>query len=119
MVQPYVEKSDGFAGNLLLRLMFCQGHLNLLKKRNVFFQLIGTTYGGTDKQFLLCPDMRGRLPVHQGQWIYFGRKQVELKVTFTVNQAHSHPFLRYPARQLRLIQAMAWLPKLNDADVFW
>ena len=37
-----------------------------ISENEVLFQLLGTTYGGDGQETFNLPDLRGRLPLHQG-----------------------------------------------------
>lgn len=68
MSQPYVGEVRLFAGNFAPSgWAFCQGQLTSIAENEVLFQLIGTTYGGDGQNTFGLPDLRGRVPVHQGQ----------------------------------------------------
>jgi microcystin-dependent protein len=45
----------------------CNGQLLPIAPNEALFQLIGTTYGGDGETTFALPDLRGRLPVSQGQ----------------------------------------------------
>ena len=45
----------------------CDGSLLPISQYDVLFALIGTTYGGDGQTTFAVPDLRGRLPIHQGQ----------------------------------------------------
>jgi microcystin-dependent protein len=96
MAQPYVGEIRMFAGNFApAGWMFCEGQLLPISENETLFQLIGTTYGGDGESTFALPDLRGRLPIHQGNnFILAETGGVEL-VTLTVNQipAHSHALL--------------------------
>jgi microcystin-dependent protein len=57
------------------------------------FQLIGTTYGGDGQSTFALPDLRGRLPVHQGNGYILAETGGAEEVTLTAQQipVHSHP----------------------------
>ncbi len=44
----------------------CDGQLLLISQNNALFNLIGTTYGGDGELTFGLPDLRGRVPAHQG-----------------------------------------------------
>lgn len=68
MAQPYVGEIRIFAGNFPpVGWMFCEGQLLPISENDVLFQLIGTTYGGDGQTTFALPDLRGRVPIHQGQ----------------------------------------------------
>lgn len=68
MSEPFVGEIKMFAGNFAPRgFAFCDGQLLQIQQYQALFSLIGTFYGGDGRTTLGLPDMRGRLPVHQGQ----------------------------------------------------
>ena len=50
--------------------MFCEGQLLPISENETLFQLIGTTYGGDGESTFALPDLRGRLPIHQGNGVH-------------------------------------------------
>jgi microcystin-dependent protein len=96
MAQPYVGEIRMFAGNFApAGWMFCEGQPLPISENETLFQLIGTTYGGDGQSTFALPDLRGRLPVHQGNGFILAETGGVEEVTLTVNQiaAHSHPML--------------------------
>ncbi|MEO5714170.1 MAG: tail fiber protein [Luteolibacter sp.] len=96
MAQPYVGEIRIFAGNFApAGWMFCEGQLLPISENETLFQLIGTTYGGDGQETFALPDMRGRIPIHQGGGFTLAETGGVEEVTLTVNQipAHSHPLL--------------------------
>jgi microcystin-dependent protein len=45
---------------------FCNGAQQSIAENSALYNLIGTTYGGDGQQTFNLPDLRGRLPLHQG-----------------------------------------------------
>ncbi len=96
MAQPYVGEIRMFAGNFApAGWMFCEGQLVSISENEVLFQLIGTTYGGDGQSTFALPDLRGRLPLHQGNGFILAETGGAEEITLTVNQipSHSHPML--------------------------
>lgn len=96
MAQPYVGEIRIFAGNFApAGWMFCEGQLLPISENETLFQLIGTTYGGDGQSTFALPDLRGRLPIHQGSGYVLAETGGVEEVTLTVNQiaVHSHPML--------------------------
>jgi microcystin-dependent protein len=94
--QPYVGEIRMFAGNFApAGWMFCEGQLLPISEYETLFNLIGTTYGGDGQSTFQLPDLRGRLPIHQGNGFTLAETGGVETVTLTVSQipAHSHPFL--------------------------
>lgn len=96
MAQPYVGEIRMFAGNFApAGWMFCAGQLLPISENETLFQLIGTTYGGDGQSTFALPDLRGRIPLHQGNGFILAETGGAEEITLTVAQmpAHSHPFL--------------------------
>ncbi|MEO8054400.1 MAG: tail fiber protein [Acidobacteriota bacterium] len=96
MAQPYVGEIRMFAGNFApAGWMFCEGQLLPISENETLFQLIGTTYGGDGQSTFALPDLRGRLPLHQGNGFILAETGGAEEITLTVSQipAHSHPVL--------------------------
>jgi microcystin-dependent protein len=75
--------------------MFCEGQLLPISENETLFQLIGTTYGGDGESTFALPDLRGRIPIHQGNGFILAETGGAEEVTLTVNQvpAHTHALL--------------------------
>ncbi len=85
-----------FAGNFApAGWMFCEGQLLPISENETLFQLIGTTYGGDGESTFALPDLRGRLPLHQGNGFILAETGGAEEIALTVNQipSHSHPML--------------------------
>ena len=96
MAQPYVGEIRMFAGNFApAGWMFCEGQLLPISENETLFQLIGTTYGGDGQSTFALPDLRGRIPIHQGNGFILAETGGAEEITLTVNQipAHTHPML--------------------------
>ncbi len=101
MSEPFVGEIRMFAGNFAPRgWAFCDGQLLAVSQNDALFSLIGTIYGGDGRTTFALPDMRGRLPVHQGQGPglsprRLGARYGSEKVNLTINQipSHSHEYL--------------------------
>jgi microcystin-dependent protein len=91
MAQPYVGEIRIFAGNFApAGWMFCEGQLLPISENETLFQLIGTTYGGDGESTFGLPDLRGRLPMHQGNGFVLAETGGAEEVTITVNTMPSH-----------------------------
>lgn len=93
MAQPYVGQIRIFAGNFPpAGWMFCEGQLLPISENEVLFQLIGTTYGGDGESTFALPDLRGRIPIHQGNGFILAETGGAEEITLSVNQipVHAH-----------------------------
>jgi microcystin-dependent protein len=85
-----------FAGNFApAGWMFCEGQLLPISENETLFQLIGTTYGGDGESTFALPDLRGRIPIHQGNGFILAETGGAEEITLTVQQmpAHTHALL--------------------------
>ncbi len=98
MSQPFIGEIRMFAGNFPpVGWARCDGQLMPISQNDALFALIGTTYGGDGVNTFALPDLRGRVPVHQGPgpglspWV-IGQSFGSETVTLTSNQlpAHAH-----------------------------
>ena len=80
---------------------FCDGSLIPISQNDALFNLIGTTYGGDGEENFGLPDLRGRVPLHQGQGLgisqnyILGQAAGAEQVTLTTSQIpmHNHTLL--------------------------
>ena len=73
MSSPFVGEIRMFAGNFApAGWATFQGQLMPISENETLFQLIGTTYGGDGITTFAVPDLRGRVPVHQGNTTVIG-----------------------------------------------
>jgi microcystin-dependent protein len=99
MSQPYLGEIRMFGGNFApVGWAFCDGTLLPIAQNDALFAVIGATYGGNGQTTFALPDLRGRLPLHQGtgQSSYTpGQTGGAEKVTLTASQlpAHTHTLL--------------------------
>jgi microcystin-dependent protein len=67
MSNPYIGEIRMFGANFAPSgWALCQGQLLPISQYEALFNLIGTTYGGDGMTTFGLPDLRGRLPAHQG-----------------------------------------------------
>jgi microcystin-dependent protein len=100
MSQPFLGEIRMFAGNYAPRgWQLCNGQLLPLNQYTALFSLLGTTFGGNGINNFQLPDLRGRIPVGEGQGIgltartmgeFAGNENVTI-TTQTMAQ-HNHQF---------------------------
>lgn len=67
MATPFLGVINMFAGNFAPRgFALCQGQIQSIAQNDALFALLGTTYGGDGQNTFALPDLRGRVPIHQG-----------------------------------------------------
>ena len=104
MSEPYIGEIRMFAGNFAPRSWaLCDGQLLSVSQNDALFSLLGTIYGGDGRTTFALPDMRGRIPIHQGHGAgltdrrigsRFGSEQETLSVSEL--PSHSHAFQASP-----------------------
>lgn len=78
---------------------FCDGSTLSIAENSTLFNLIGTIYGGNGQTTFNLPDLRGRVPIHQGSngsnTYVIGQPGGVESVTVVMNQfpAHNHALL--------------------------
>jgi len=101
MAVPFIGEIRMFAGNFPpYGWAFCDGQELPIYENETLFTLIGTTYGGDGENTFRLPDMRGRLPMHQGtgssgNTYTLAETGGSESVVLTMQQipAHSHKFM--------------------------
>ncbi len=95
MSQPYVGQIILVGFNFAPNGWFpCDGRLLPISQYETLFNLIGTTYGGDGQSTFALPDLRGRVPIHQGVGqgsnYVTGQTGGAEQVTLTTNQIPPH-----------------------------
>lgn len=96
MSEPFLGEIRMFAGNFAPRgWALCDGQLLAVSSHDALFSLLGTIYGGDGRTTFGLPDMRGRLPMHQGtgpglSQRNLGSKSGTERVTLNNTQLASH-----------------------------
>ena len=98
-MEPFVGEINYVAFNFAPEGWFqCDGQTLPINQYTALFSLLGTTYGGNGTTTFALPDMRGKVPVHQGQhpggsMFLMGQTSGAENVTLTINNmpAHNHP----------------------------
>jgi microcystin-dependent protein len=96
MSTPYIGEIRLFGGNFApVGWFFCDGSLLPISQFDTLFALIGTIYGGDGQQTFALPDLRGRVPVHQGQGPGLSNRTIGEQggsetVTLTASQMPQH-----------------------------
>jgi microcystin-dependent protein len=68
MSSPYIGQIVIFAGNYApAGWALCAGQLLPIQQNQALFSILGVTYGGNGQSNFALPDLRGRIPVQQGQ----------------------------------------------------
>lgn len=96
MAEPYIGEIRMFGGNFApLGWAMCDGAQLAISENDTLYALIGTTYGGDGQVTFNLPDLRGRVPSHQGskngQTYVIGQSTGLESVSLAPNQLPAHP----------------------------
>ena len=127
MSQPYVGEIRMFGfGRVPNGWQPCDGRLLSIAEYEVLFALIGTTYGGDGQASFAVPDLRGRLPIHQGTGpglsnYVIGQMSGTESVTLISQQmpAHTHTAVATTGLATALTPGTALLPGAVSGDNFY
>ena len=96
MADPFLGEIKMFGGNYAPRnYATCDGQMQAISQNTSLYSLVGTTYGGDGRTTFGLPDMRSRVPIHQG-WgpgltqRYMGNMVGTESVVLGQNQMPSH-----------------------------
>src|SRR5688572_10817428 len=72
----------------------CNGQLLPINQNQALFSLLGTTYGGNGQTTFALPNLRGRVPIHEGSGHTLGEAAGSTSVTINIQQlpTHFHPW---------------------------
>jgi microcystin-dependent protein len=103
----------------------CDGSLLPISENEMLFQLIGTTYGGDGQSTFGLPDLRGRVPIHQGTGTglssrILGQMGGVENVTLTPSQipSHNHPLVAAGAAAQATAEPTGSLPAIANTDLY-
>ena len=100
MSEPFLGEIRAFGFNFCPRgWMAADGQILLINDNQALYSLYGTTYGGDGRMSFGLPDLRGRVPIHNG-WgpglsnYPLGQRSGAEQTTLTVSQlpSHNHAF---------------------------
>lgn len=127
MSTPFVGEIRMFGfGRVPTGWQACDGSLLPIAEYDVLYNLLGTTYGGDGQNSFAVPDLRGRVPLHQGQGpglstYVIGQVAGTETVTLIAPQmpAHTHPVVATAAAATSVAVGNTVLPGAVSGDVFY
>lgn len=119
MSQPYVGEIRLVGFNFAPEgWMFCEGQLLSITEFEVLFNLIGTTYGGDGQTTFALPDLRGRVPIHQGSGYVMGGVGGTETVTLSLENLPSHNHSVYTASAATSVSPVKNYPSIATNDAY-
>jgi len=90
-VDPFIGEIRMFAGNFAPQgWALCSGQILPISQNEALYSLIGTQYGGDGQSTFGLPDLRSRVPVHQGPNFIIGSPAGAETVSLTADQLPQH-----------------------------
>lgn len=68
----------------------CNGQLLPINQNQALFSLLGTTFGGDGRVNFALPDLRGRVPIHVGNFHTLGERGGEQAHTLNIAELPTH-----------------------------
>ncbi len=96
MSQPFIGEVRATSWNMAPRgWAFCNGQILSVAQNQALFSILGTTYGGDGITTFALPNLKGRVPIGQGNGIALGESAGTTSVTVTTTNlpAHNHLFM--------------------------
>jgi microcystin-dependent protein len=91
MSNQYLSEIRIFAFNYAPRgWALCNGQLLPINQNQALFSLLGTTYGGNGQTTFALPDLRSRVPFHEGNGLTLGERAGQEVHTLTLNEMPTH-----------------------------
>lgn len=100
----------------------CNGQLLSIQQNTALFSLLGTQYGGNGATTFGLPDLRGRVPIHQGQGPGLSHRQIgeyggQETATLSINNLppHTHSLLGTATEQTTDRPSATVAPAIGNA----
>jgi microcystin-dependent protein len=91
MSEPFLSEIKIISWNFAPKgWAFCNGQLLPINQNQALFSCLGTTYGGDGRQTFGLPDLRGRIPTHQGDGLVLGERGGEQSHTLNISELPTH-----------------------------
>ena len=92
--EPFLSEIDIFSFNFPPKgWALCNGQLLPINQNQALFALLGTTYGGNGQTNFALPNMRGKVPIHEGSGHTLGETAGSESVTVNIQQMPQHTHL--------------------------
>lgn len=91
MAEPFLSEIRIFSFNFPPKgWAFCNGQFLPINQNQALFSLLGTTYGGNGQTTFALPNLRGRVPIHEGSGHDLGEAAGVSAVTITQQTMPQH-----------------------------
>ncbi len=91
MAEPFLSEIRLMSFNFAPKgWALCNGQFLPINQNQALFSLLGTTYGGNGQTTFALPDLRGRVPIHEGNGRTLGERGGEEAHTVTQQEMAQH-----------------------------
>ena len=91
MAEPFLSEIRIMSFNFAPKgWAMCNGQLLPINQNQALFALLGTTYGGDGRVNFALPDLRGRVPMHEGAGHTLGERGGEQAHTVSLSEMATH-----------------------------
>jgi microcystin-dependent protein len=91
MAEPFLSEIRIFGGSQAPKgWAYCNGQFLPINQNQALFSLLGTTYGGNGQTTFALPNLRGRVPIHEGSGHTLGEAAGSSAVTITQQTMPQH-----------------------------
>lgn len=91
MAEPFLSEIRIFSFNYApVGWAQCNGQFMPINQNQGLFSLLGTTYGGNGQTTFALPNLRGRVPIHEGNGHTLGEAAGSTSVTVNIQQLPTH-----------------------------
>jgi microcystin-dependent protein len=91
MAEPFLSEIRIFSFNFAPKgWALCDGQLLPINQNQALFSLLGTTYGGDGRVNFALPDLRSRVPIHEGSGHTLGERGGEQAHTLSITELTQH-----------------------------
>lgn len=127
MSEPFVGQIKMFAGTFAPRgFADCDGQLLAVSQNDALFSLLGTIYGGDGRTTFGLPDLRGRVPIHEGTGPglsprNLGSRSGAETATLSTNEMPSHNHVVFATSQVATdtMPSSAQVPAQPSALIYY
>jgi microcystin-dependent protein len=93
----------------------CNGQFLPINQNQALFSILGTTYGGNGQTTFALPDLRGSVPIHQGQGFLIGNAGGQETHTLTMSEMTQHIHFANATSDPHVVSPENYQPVAQDA----
>jgi len=91
MSTPFLSEIRIFSFNYAPKgWALCDGQLMAINQNQALFSLLGTTYGGDGRVNFALPNLKGNVPLHEGNGFSLGQRSGQAAHTLSVQEMPGH-----------------------------